>query len=82
MKAIYNDLKSLFYSNIDTALGNTLINIARRPLSKRSYLPSKTKNQNIVNSIQQKEKLINTNYFVPIINFVQIMFQIKKNSNN
>ena len=37
------DLKSLLYSNIGIALGNTLINIAQRSLSKRRYLFFKTK---------------------------------------
>ena len=41
----YNDLKSLLYSNIGIVLGNTLINIARRLLSKRRYLSFKTKIQ-------------------------------------
>ena len=39
----YNDVKSLLYSNIDIALSNTLINIAQRSLSKRSYLSFETK---------------------------------------
>ena len=39
----YNDLKSLFYSNIGIVLGNRLINIAQRSLSKRRYLSFKTK---------------------------------------
>ena len=40
----YNDLKSLLYSNIGIVLGNRLINIAQRSLSKRRYLSFKTKN--------------------------------------
>ena len=43
----FNDLKSLLYSNIGIVLGNTLINITRRSLSKRRYLSFKTKNQKI-----------------------------------
>ena len=39
----YNDLKSLLYSNSGIVLGNTLINIAQRSLSKRCYLSAKTK---------------------------------------
>ena len=34
----YNDLKSLLYLNSGIVLGNTLINIAQRSLSKRRYL--------------------------------------------
>ena len=64
----YNDLKSLLYSNIGIVLGNTLINIARRLLSKRRYLSFKTKNQKIVNLIKYKRKPCNTYYSVPIIN--------------
>ena len=64
----YNDLKSLLYSNIGIVLGNTLINIARRLLSKRRYLSFKTKNQKIVNLIKRKRKPCNTNYSAPIIN--------------
>ena len=40
----YNDLKSLLYSNSGILLGNILINIALRSLSKRRYLSFKTKN--------------------------------------
>ena len=61
----YNDLKSLLYSNIGIVLGNTLINIARRLLSKRRYLSFKTKSQKIVNLIKYKRKPV---YSVPIIN--------------
>ena len=64
----YNDLKSLLYSNIGIVLGNTLIKMARRSLSKRCYLPLKTKNQKIVNLIKRKRKPCNTNYSIPIIN--------------
>ena len=64
----YNDLKSLLYSNIGIVLGNTLINIAQRSLSKRCYLSFKTKNQKIVNLIKRKRKPCSTNYSVPIIN--------------
>ena len=64
----YNNLKSLLYSNIGIVLGNTLINIARRSLSKRRYLSFVTKNQKIVNLIKRKRKPCNTNYSVPIIN--------------
>ena len=64
----YNDLKSLLYSNSGIVLGNTLLNIAQRSLSKRRYLSFKTKNQKIVNLIKRKRKSCNTNYSVPIIN--------------
>ena len=64
----YNDLKSLLYLNIGIVLGNTLINIARRSISKRHYLSFKTKNQKIINVITRKRKPCNTNYSVPIIN--------------
>ena len=64
----YNDLKSLLYSNIGIVLGNTLINIARRSLSKPRYLSFETKNQTIVNLIKCKRKPRNTNYSVPITN--------------
>ena len=64
----YNDLKSLLYSNSGIVLGNTLINIPQRSLSKRRYLSFKTKNQKIVNLIKRKRKPCNTNYSVPIIN--------------
>ena len=50
----YNYSKSLLYSNSGSVLGNTLINIARRSLSKRRYLSFKTKNQKIVNLIKRK----------------------------
>ena len=45
----YIDLKLLLYSNSGIVLGNTLINIPQRSLSKRRYLSFKTKNQKIVN---------------------------------
>ena len=61
-------MKSLLYSNIGIVLGNTLINIARRSLSKRRYLSFITKNQKIVNLIKRKRKPCNRNYSVPIIN--------------
>ena len=64
----YNDLKSLFYSNIGIVLGNTLINTARRSLSKPRYLSFETKDQTIVNLIKCKRNPRNTNYSVPIIN--------------
>ena len=64
----YNDLKSLLHSNIGILLGNTLINIGRRSLSKRCYLSFKTKNQKIVNLIKRKRKPCNANYSVPITN--------------
>ena len=64
----YNDLKSLLYSNIGTELGNTLINIAQRSLSKRRYLSFKTKNRKMVNLIKRKRKPCSKNYLVPIIN--------------
>ena len=48
----YNDLKSLLYSNKGIVLNNTLINISQRSLSKRCYLPHKTKNQKMVNLIK------------------------------
>ena len=51
----YNDSKSLIYSNIGIVLGKTVINIARRSLSKR-YLSFKTKNQKILNLIKRKSK--------------------------
>ena len=60
-------MKSLLYSNIGIALGNTLINIARTSLSKRRYLSFKTKNQKLVNLINRKRKPCNTNCSVPII---------------
>ena len=60
----YNDLKSLLYSNIGIVLGNTLIKMARRSLSKRSL----SKKQKIINLIKGKRKPCNTNYSVPIIN--------------
>ena len=41
----YNDLKSLLYSNSGIVLGNTLINIVQRSLSKCPDLSFKTKNQ-------------------------------------
>ena len=63
-----NDLKSFLFSNIGIVLGNTLINIAWRSLSKHHYLPFKTKNQKIVNLIKLKRKPCNSNYSVPIIN--------------
>ena len=62
-----NDLKSLLYSNSGIVLGNMLINIMQRSLSKR-YLSFKTKNQKIVNLIKRKRKQCNTNYSAPIIN--------------
>ena len=61
-------MKSLLYSNIGIVLGNTLINITRRSLSKRCYLSFKTKNQKIFNLIKHKIKPCNTNYSAPIIN--------------
>ena len=64
----YNHLKSLLYSNSGIVLGNTLINIVQRSLSKRRYLSCKTKNQKIVNLIKYKRKSCNTNYSAPIIN--------------
>ena len=64
----YNDLKSLLYLNIGIVLGNTLVNVARRSLSKRRYLSFITRNQKIVNSIKRKRKPFNTSYSVPIIN--------------
>ena len=64
----HNDLKSLLYSNIGIVLGNTLINIARRSLSKPRYLSFETKNQTIVNLIKCKRKPRNTNYSVPTTN--------------
>ena len=48
----YNDLKSLLHSNSGIVLGNMLINIAQRSLSKRRYLSLKTKIQKIVNLIK------------------------------
>ena len=48
----YNDLKSLLHSNSGIVLGNMLINIAQRSLSKRRYLSFKTKIQKIVNLIK------------------------------
>ena len=42
---LYYLLKSLLYSNIGIVLGNTLINIARRSLSKRRYLSFKSKSK-------------------------------------
>ena len=38
-----NDLKLLLYSNSGTVLGNTLMNIAQRSLSKRGYYLLKQK---------------------------------------
>ena len=64
----HKNLKSLLYSNIGIVLGNTLINIARRSLSKHRYLSFITKNQKIVSLIKRKRKPCNTNYSVPIIN--------------
>ena len=62
-------MKLLLYSNSGIVLGNTLINIAQRLLSKRGYLSFKTKNQKIVNFIKRKIKPCNINYYsVPIIN--------------
>ena len=52
----YNDLKSLLYSNSGIVLGNTLLNIAQRSLSKRRYLSFKIKNQKIVNLIKRERK--------------------------
>ena len=52
----YNDLKSLFYSNIGVVLGNILINIAWWCLWKR-YLSLKIKNQKIVNLIKHKRNV-------------------------
>ena len=68
-----NDLKSLLYSNSGIVLGNMLINIMQRSLSKR-YLSFKTKNQKIVNLIKRKRKSCNTNYSVPIINLSNYNF--------
>ena len=64
----YNDLKLLLYSNSGIVLGNMLINIAQRSLSKRCYLSFKAKSQKIVNLIKRKRKQCNTNYSAPIIN--------------
>ena len=64
----YNDLKSLLYSNSGIVLGNTLLNIAQRLLSKRCYLSFETKKQKIVNLIKHKRKPCNISYSVPIIN--------------
>ena len=63
----YNDLKSLLYSNSGIVLGNTLINIAQRSLSKRRYLSFKTKKLKH-KLIKRKRKPCNINYSVPIIN--------------
>ena len=73
----YNDLKSLLYSNIGTVLGNTLITIAQRLLSKRRCLSFKTKTQKIVNLIKRKRKPCSTNYSVPIINWSSFKQQLK-----
>ena len=40
----YNDFKSLLYSNFSIILGNAIINIAWKWLSKCCYLSFKTKN--------------------------------------
>ena len=50
-----NDLKLLLYSDIGIVLGNTLISIAQRLLSKCRYLFFKTKNQKTVNLTKQKK---------------------------
>ena len=67
-------MKSLLYSNIGIVLGNTLINIAQRSLSKRCYLSFKTKNQKIVILIKRKRRPCNTSYSVPIINLPNYNF--------
>ena len=41
----YNDLKLLLYSNNSIVLGNTLISIAQKLLSKLRYLSFKAKSQ-------------------------------------
>ena len=64
----YNDLKSLLYSSSGIVLGNTLINIEWRSLSKRRYLSFKTKNSETINLKKRKRKPCNKNYSVPIIN--------------
>ena len=63
----YNDLKSLLYSNIGIVLGNTLISIARRSITRRHYLSFKTKNQKKVNLIKRKRRPCNIGYSVPTI---------------
>ena len=72
----YNDLKSLLYSNKDIVFNNTLINMSQRSLSKRCYLPHKTKHQKIV---FHRRKPCNSNYYAPIINLPNYnLFQIKE----
>ena len=61
-------MKSLLYSNSGIVLGNSLINITQRLLSKCPDLSFKTKNQKIVNLIKRNRKPCNTNYSTPIIN--------------
>ena len=63
----YNDLKSLLYSISGIVLGNALINITWRLLSKR-YLSFKTKSQKIVNFIKCQRIPCNRNYSIPITN--------------
>ena len=59
-------------------LGNTLISIAQRSLSKRRYLSFKTKNRKIVNLIKRKRKPCNTNYSAPIINLSDYNLSIQE----
>ena len=76
----YNDLKSLLYSNSGIVLGNSLISITQRSLSKCPDLSFKTKNQKIVNLIKCNSKPCNTNYSAHIINLSDLIFQVKKHN--
>ena len=60
-------MKSLLYSNSGIVLGNMLINIAQRSLSKCSIYLLKQKIKR-VNLIKRNRKPCNTNYSTPIIN--------------